>query len=268
MGLWAIFCSTQALNLLPCLGVVAEQAPRLVWLAGWVHESGRTCHQVPWPDRPLASSGDRQSHWLGSLCSYYYIWVCRIVYASSQVLWLGFLFWQDRRLYSALGGALSSLPCQGWRIEWAPRCVWLIYWGHNQPELLPGQTGPPTQLCRWAEPLATISTWLLLQGRLLLAKIWALVAVNPTPTPPSQSDPQGSSLTDFPYEPCEARPKWAFQEASHSAGRTRCSSWALFFPTGETIGRGRERRGCLSVPRCAGLGRGDAIRVYGLLSAF
>ena len=155
------------------MGVVtcSVKVRRLVgWLDGYLNQA-ELATKFPDLTGHRLSSGDQQSHWLGSLCSYYYIWGCRIVYAVSQVLWLGFLFWQHRGLYSALGRALSSLPCQGRRIEQAPKCVWLIYCGHNQAELLPGQTGPPTHLCRWAEPLTTIPICSLLQGRMLSAKV-------------------------------------------------------------------------------------------------
>lgn len=170
-------------------------------------------------------------------------WGCRIVYAVSQVLWLGFLLWQDRGLYSILGRALSSLPCQGRRTEQAPRCVWLIYCGHNSAELLPGQTGPPSSALQMGRATGCHAYLLAPARRMLSAKVWARVAVNSTPTPPSQSDPQGSNLTDFPCDPCEARPRWALQETSHNAGKARCSSWALlFFPPEKPSARGEGKK--------------------------
>ena len=69
------------------------------------------------------------------------------------------------RYSQQLGGSSNLLLCSGGIIEWTGP----LAENPNQPELpaeLPGQTGPPACLCRWAEKLARISAWTLLQAEM------------------------------------------------------------------------------------------------------
>lgn len=60
-----------------------------------------------------------------------------------------------------LGQAANFLSCLARAIEWAPRPVRGFGWKPKPGRLLnelPGQLGPPSWLCKWADGLTVISS--------------------------------------------------------------------------------------------------------------
>ena len=74
-----------------------------------------------------------------------------MVYTDSQELWLGFLVKLDWSLYSVFDGAINYFPSWLGLNDRSPGLAKLFIWESNQTDLctkLPGQTRPPSWLCR------------------------------------------------------------------------------------------------------------------------